>query len=766
MTCKIGRRDVLKSAGSLILTVAASGAIEAWLNPQALAQAAAVPPGPPLESIDTWIAIASDGKVTAFTGKVDHGQGLETAFAQIVAEEIDVPVARVHIIMGDTSMTPNQGGASASTGIRSGANPLRNAAAEARRLLAKAGAERLGVPVDAVDTQAGAVFVKADPKRRVPYQQLLKDGKLGATVTWNKQVGNGMSVEGEAKPKPVSSYKIVGQSVPRRDIAAKIFGTEDYVANVRLPNMLHGRMVRPPVAAATPVKVDEASIRHIAGARVVHRQNFLGVAAETEWDALKAAQALKVQWSSPTQEWPGHDGLYEYIRQAPVVASNGQNAFAGKKEFDEAPTNEALARAARVIEAEYECPFQSHARMGPSVGVADVSAGLATIYSDTQKPHFHRQGISKLLGLPEDKVRVIWKHGAGSYGRSDADEAAFEAAVMSQSLGRPVRVQWTREEGIAWDPKAPAAVIALKAGLDAAGNLTAWHFRAKGFSGWDVKWFADTPEQTLAGQLLGHKKWNMHNFDTPIESYQFPAAVAYWQTIAPLQQEASPLRCGHTRAPQEPQTRFAQESFIDEVAAATGRDPLALRLALLKEPREIAVLKAAAEKAGWGEADAKPRPAVGDTLRGRGISLMSGYNTYVAVIAEVEVDRRTGRVWPRRITVAHDCGLVINPSSLTLTIEGNVLQGLSRALHEEVQFDKHRVTSVDWQTYPILDIKDAPEAIDIVVVESKNDRPGGAGEPALVAMPAAVANAIYNATAKRIRRFPMTAARVKQALTA
>jgi nicotinate dehydrogenase subunit B len=766
MTCKVNRRDVLKSAGSLILTVAASGTIEAWLNPQALAQAAAAPLGPPVESIDTWIAIASDGKVTAFTGKVDHGQGLETAFAQIVAEEIDVPVARVRIIMGDTSMTPNQGGASASTGIRAGANPLRNAAAEARRLLAKAGAERLGVPVDAVNTEAGAVFVKADPRRRVRYQQLLKDGKLGATVTWNKQVGNGMSIEGEAKPKPVSSYKIVGQSVPRRDIAAKIFGTEDYVANVRLPNMLHGRMVRPPVAAATPVNVDEASIRHIAGARVVHKRNFLGVVAETEWDAVKAAQALKVEWSNPSQEWPGHDGLYEYIRQAPVVASNGQNAFAGKKEFDEAPTNEALARAARVIEAEYECAFQSHARMGPSVGVADVSAGAATVYSDTQKPHFHRQGISKLLGLPEDKVRVIWKHGAGSYGRSDADEAAFEAAVMSQALGRPVRVQWTREEGIAWDPKAPAAVIALKAGLDAAGNLTAWHFRAKGFSGWDVKWFADTPEQTLAGQLLGHKKWNMHNFDTPIESYRFPAAVAFWQTVAPLQQEASPLRCGHTRAPQEPQTRFAQESFIDEVAAATGKDPLALRLALLKEPREIAVLKAAAEKAGWGEADAKPRPAVGDTLRGRGISLMSGYNAYVAVIAEVEVDRPTGRVWPRRITVAHDCGLVINPSSLKLTIEGNVLQGLSRALHEEVRFDKRRVTSVDWQTYPILETKDAPEAIDIVIVESKEDRPGGAGEPALVAIPAAIANAIYNATAKRIRRFPMTAARVKQALMA
>jgi nicotinate dehydrogenase subunit B len=766
MTCKVNRRDVLKSAGSLILTVAASGTIEAWLNPQALAQAAAAPLGPSVESIDTWIAIASDGKVTAFTGKVDHGQGLETAFAQIVAEEIDVPVARVRIIMGDTSMTPNQGGASASTGIRAGANPLRNAAAEARRLLAKAGAERLGVPVDAVNTEAGAVFVKADPRRRVRYQQLLKDGKLGATVTWNKQVGNGMSVEGEAKPKPVSSYKIVGQSVPRRDIAAKIFGTEDYVANVRLPNMLHGRMVRPPVAAATPVNVDEASIRHIAGARVVHKRNFLGVVAETEWDAVKAVQALEVEWSNPSQEWPGHDGLYEYIRQAPVVASNGQNAFAGKKEFDEVPTNEALARAARVIEAEYECAFQSHARMGPSVGVADVSAGAATVYSDTQKPHFHRQGISKLLGLPEDKVRVIWKHGAGSYGRSDADEAAFEAAVMSQALGRPVRVQWTREEGIAWDPKAPAAVIALKAGLDAAGNLTAWHFRAKGFSGWDVKWFADTPEQTLAGQLLGHKKWNMHNFDTPIESYRFPAAVAYWQTIAPLQQEASPLRCGHTRAPQEPQTRFAQESFIDEVAAATGKDPLALRLALLKEPREIAVLKAAAEKAGWGEADAKPRPAVGDTLRGRGISLMSGYNAYVAVIAEVEVDRPTGRVWPRRITVAHDCGLVINPSSLKLTIEGNVLQGLSRALHEEVRFDKRRVTSVDWQTYPILETKDAPEAIDIVIVESKEDRPGGAGEPALVAIPAAIANAIYNATAKRIRRFPMTAARVKQALMA
>lgn len=760
----ITRREFLKSSGSLVVSVGATGGMHATFISEALAQATSFA-SPPADSLDTWLSIGRDGKVLAFSGKVDHGQGLRTALRQIVAEELEVPVDRVSMLMGDTVLTPNQGGASASTGIRAGAKPLRNAAAEARRLLVNAGAARLGVQPDAVAVDNGNVFVKADPARRVAYESLIA-GKFDAKLTWNKQVGNGMDVSGEGKPKAVSAYRVVGQSVARDDIPAKILGSEDYVANVRLPNMLHGRMVRPAVAAAVPVKVDEASIRDINGAKVVWKKDFLGVVAETEWDAIKAARKLKVQWSSPTQTWPTHDGLFDHIRKAAVVASNGQNGFLGKKEVNEGPTQAALAKAAKVIEAEYECPFQSHARMGPSVAVADVKNGMATLYTDSQKPHFHRLGISKLLNIAEDKIHVVFKEGAGSYGRSDADEASFEAAVMSQELGRPVRVQWMRDEGTAWDPKAPAAVVALKAGLDNAGNVDGWHFRAKGFSGWDVKWIADAPEQTLAGMQLGHKKWNMHNFDTPHESYQFPAKVDFWQTIAPLQEQASPLRAAHLRAPQEYQTRFAQESFVDEVAAAAGQDPVAFRLKYLKNPREIAVIKAATDKAGWGADDAKPKRSSGNLARGRGISMISGYGAYAAVIADVEIDKRSGRVWCRRVTVAHDCGLIINPGSLKLVIEANVIQGLSRALHEEVWFDQKMVTSKDWVSYPILDMKDAPEAIDIVLIDRKDEPSGGAGEPSMVAVPAAVANAIYNATGVRVRRYPFVAARMKKAIAA
>ena len=760
---QINRRDFLKSSGSLVVGVSASGALQSLIAGEALAGSVSYP-NPSPELLDTWIAVARDGQVTAFFGKVDMGLGLETAIAQIVAEELDMPVERVNIVAGDTLLTANQGGASASSGIRAGAIPLRNAAAEARRVLATAGAERLGVPFEAVATEKGEVFVKAEPARRIGYASIVDGKPLGTKVTWNKEMGTPLNVTGAGKPKAVADYKVVGQSVARRDIPGKMLGTTDYLTNVRLPGMLHARLLRPAVAAAVPVSYDAASIASIPGARVVHKKDMLAVVAEREWDAVRAARLLKVQWTEPAMNWPGSEGIHDHIRSAPAVASNGESAFAGKRVYDETPTYRALAGAAKVMTADYEAPFQSHARIGPSVGVADVRDGSAVIYVDSQKPHFVRMGIAKLLGLPQDKVRVIWKTGAGSYGRSDADEAPYEAAVLSQELGRPVRVQWMRHEGTGWDPKAPAAVISMKAGLDAAGAVGAWYFRAKGFSGWDVKFAADSPEQTLVGMQLGMAKTDMHNFDVPTETYQFPNTVRFWQTVAPLQVQASPMRCAHMRAPQEMQSRFAQECFVDEVAIATGRDPLAFRLASIKEPREMAVLKAVTEKAGWSAADRSPRKARGDILFGRGLALYNGYGSYAALVVEVEVNRKTGRVWARKVTVALDSGLIINPGSLKTVMEGNVVQGLSRAMVEEVAFNQSTVTSVDWNTYPILDIKDVPESVETIIMHRPDMASGGAGEPTLVSMAAAVGNAIHNATGVRLRRYPFTAARVKAAL--
>ncbi|MEO7241383.1 MAG: molybdopterin cofactor-binding domain-containing protein [Variovorax sp.] len=761
------RRAFLKTSGALMVGVSAGGALTATggaLAETAPAAQLAAWASPSPAALESWLAIAPNGAVTVFCGKVDHGQGLATALAQVVAEELDAPLDRVTVLMGDTDRTCNQGGASASTGVRAGSNPLRNAAAEARRIIITAGAQKLGVGIEEVDAINGVISLKSDATRRVTYGELVGGRPLEGALEWNKQTGNGMNVTGQAKPKPVSAHKVVGQSPPRKDIAGIMLGTEPYLTNLKVPGMLHGKMVRPPVSGAVPISFDAASIASIRGARVVQKEAFLGVVAETEWDAIKAARALAVKWSDAKPDFPGHDGLFEHLRKAPVVASNGASAFSGKKAFDTAPTLDALKAAARVVEADYECPFQSHARMSPSVAVADVKDGQAVIYTDTQKPHYHRAGIAKLLDLPEDKVRVLFRPGAGSYGRSDADESGFEAAILSREVGRPVRVQWTRAEGIAWDPKAPAAVITLRAGLSAEGDVTAWYFRAKGFSGWDVKWVADAPEQTLAGQQLGYKKWDMHNFDVPSESYQFPVSVGFWETVAPLQQQVSPLRAAHLRAPQEFQTRYAQESFIDEVCAATGKDPVAFRLKHIKDPREAAVLKAVAERAGWAPADWQPRRDAGPVQRGRGVVMLASYGSYVAAVVELAVTRATGQVAVEKVTVANDSGLVINPGNLRLVIEANVLQGLSRALHEEVTFDRNMVTSMDWNGYPILDVTEAPQAVDIVQVGDPNQPSGGAGEPGLMCMTPAVANAIFNATGVRVRRYPFTAERLKPLL--
>jgi CO/xanthine dehydrogenase Mo-binding subunit len=439
--------------------------------------------------------------------------------------------------------------------------------------------------------------------------------------------------------------------------------------------------------------------------------------------------------------------------------------FGGKKAWDEKPTQAALASSKRVIEADYECCFQSHARISASCGVADVRDGHANIWSDTQKPHYQRDGIAKFLGLDPAKVQVKWMHGAGSYGRSDADEAPYEAALLSQAFGRPVRMQWSRAEGMAWDPKAPAAVISMKAGLDEANNITGWQFKVKGFNGWDVKFNAESPEHTLVGMLTGHKKWDSFNFNVPEESYKFPAHVHWWETVPPYLREASPMRTAHMRAPQEMQSCFGQECFVDEVALAAGIDQVAFRLQYLQNPREVAVLKAAAEKIGW-QPRTRHEHDKGEVMTGRGIALHAGYGSFTSVAVEVEVNRKTGRVWVKHLAVAFDCGLVVNPTGVHASLEGQTMQALSRALHEEVHFDDKSVTSVDWTTYRIANIDDIPGKMEYVVINRPDKAMGGAGEPAMPCFPAAIANAVADATGVRIRRYPLTPERVKQALLA
>jgi len=403
--------------------------------------------------------------------------------------------------------------------------------------------------------------------------------------------------------------------------------------------------------------------------------------------------------------------------------------------------------------------------MGPACAVADVRADQATLWTGSQKPHYGRNGVAKLVGLPPEKVRAVWVPGPGSYGRNDAGDAALDAALLSKLAGRPVRVQYMRHEGTGWDPKGPAAVYRARAGLDAQGTVVAYDFLGKGFTRQDVATTESDPKDTLAGQLTGYAPKPTVIFQVPAEAYDFANKRCGWECIAPLLDRGSPLRTGHLRDPLGPETHFASESFIDEVAHAAGVDPVAFRLKYVSDPRHVAVITAAAAKASWtARPYPNPRRGQGNVMTGRGVSYTERNGTIVAVVAEVEVDRRSGRVWAKRFTVAHDCGLIINPKGLELTIEGNVVQAVSRTLFEEVAFDRDRVLSVDWASYPVLEIQDAPERIDIVLINRPDVASSGAGEPSTRTVPAAIANAIFDATGVRLRRVPITPERVRAAL--
>jgi CO/xanthine dehydrogenase Mo-binding subunit len=490
---------------------------------------------------------------------------------------------------------------------------------------------------------------------------------------------------------------------------------------------------------------------------VVWDKGFLGVVADKEWDAIKAAQQLKVEWSNAAPPFPAQASLYDHIRGAPPRKR--------QVEKEAGNVDDAFKTAARVIEAEYEWPFQSHASMGPACSLVEIKDGRVTCWTGTQKSHFVRSGIAAMLQMPEDSVHVIWTPGPGSYGRNDADDAAMDAAVLAKTVGRPVRVQYMRNQGTGWDPKGPASIHKARAAIDASGTVVAYDFLSKGFSRIDVDTNGSKPYDTLAGQTLGVDLKSGDGFGIPAESYTFANKRTAWETIAPLLDRASPLRNSHLRDPVGPQIHFASESFMDEVAAALNVDAVEFRLRYVIDPRDVAVIKAAAEKAGWQMRPSPRRDQTGDKVSGRGIAYAQRNGTRVAMIAEVDIDRRSGKIHVRKFTVAHDCGQIINPDGIRMTVEGNIVQGISRTLWEEVKFNTKTVTSVDWLTYPILDITETPEAIDVVLINHPEIAPSGAGEPSSRPIAAAIANAVFDATGVRIRRVPFSPDNVKSALS-
>ena len=766
------RRSFLKSSGLLVVSLSASPLVTAAAGQAAAAAQQGAGPYPDLDyrQLDSWIVIHEDNTATFHVGKTDLGQGTGTAFRQLMADELDIPYEKTTCIMGTTDITVDQGGSGGSDAIQTDGWPMRRVAAEARRVLLDMGSKRLNVPVDQLAVRDAVITVQSDPSKKVTYGELIGGKRFNVTLTGN----NIDNTTGTAKVKAVQDLKIVGKSPQRYDIPPKVDASQIWAVDAKVPGMVHARNVKPPVAGAKLVSIDEASVRGIPGLiKIVSKGNYVAVVCEREEQAIAAARQLKVNWEKPaTAPFPTSEDLFKYMRSA-MPTSSGRPNVAGNPDT-------AFSSAAKVVEADYDIPFQGHTSISPAHAMADPSNGQMTIYTNDMKSYGMRTGVAQFLDIPRDRVRVVWMEGPQAYGRTAADDAGFEAAFLAKEIGRPVRVQWMRQEETAWDTKGPAFAIKMRGALDAEGNVVAMDYEARSADYNHLGY--NEPDTVLIAQLMGKRRAMPApgSAATPEAMYTIPNRRTATHVVSlPLIWE-TPVRTGNLRDPNGPQVTFASESFIDELAAAAKADPIQFRLKLInagtaddnafKRARSLAVIKAALEAYGW---DSRPSPkprGTGNILTGRGIAYTYRSQTVVAEIAEVEVNRRTGHVWVKRLVCAHDCGLVINPEALKRTIEGGLLHTLSRTLHEEVKFDTEKVTSVDWNSYPTLTHADTPERIDVVVVngDPNPNRPDlphyGAGETICKPTMAAVANAIFDATGVRLRRIPFRDDRVLAAL--
>jgi nicotinate dehydrogenase subunit B len=774
------RRGFLRSAGLLAVSFGAYGGA-ATTEADAQSSGAAPGPGPypdlDFRQIDSWIVIHENNSATFYVGKTDPGQGTGTGFRQLMSDELDIAFDRTTCIMGSTDITVDQVGSGGSTAMERDSWPMRRVAAEARRVLMEMASARLAVPVDRLAVSDAVITVKADPgdssaKPRVTYGELIAGKKFNVTLTG----ANVNSVTGQAKTKPLQELKYTGQSPQRDDIPAKVDGSLKWAVDVKLPGMVHARNVKPPFACAKLTGIDESSVKSVPGLiKVVSKGNYVAVVCEREEQAIRAARQLKTTWEKPsTAPFPASEDLFNYMRTAtptsastPIVAGDPDAAFSG---------------AAKIIEAEYEIPFQGHTAFAGAHATADPSNGQMTVYSNDMKSYGMRRCVATFLGMPQDRVRVVWMQGPQGFGRTAAEDAGCEAAWIARELGRPVRVQWMRDEETAWDTKSPAFLVKMRGGLDADGRLVGYDYHARSCDYNHLGY--NEPDTVLIAQLMGSRRARPAGGSAamPSDMYAIPNRKMAGDVVGlPIVWE-TPLRTGNLRDPNGPQPTFATESFIDEAAAAAKTDPLEFRMNMIqagtsddggfRRARSIAVLKAAAETYGWDPRHSPKPRGKENILTGRGIAYSFRGQTVVAQIAEVEVNRQTGHVWAKRLVCAHDCGLVVNPESLSRAVECGTLHGLSRAIHEEVRFDTEKVTSLDWFSHPTLRHADVPERIDVVLVngDPNPNRPDlppyGAGEATLKPMLAAIANAIYDATGVRIRRVPFRDDRVLAALKA
>jgi len=757
----ISRRDLLKS-GALVIGFSLLEPVsrvfgQGLQGGTPLSSTGGLPPG----QLDSWLAIAPDGTVSVFTSKVDLGTGTGTALGQIVAEELDLAVAKIRMEIGDTTRTVDQGRTSASRTLERAGPQLRQAAAAARQELLRRASAELAVPASQLTVSDGVVSVAGNSARTVSYASLVGGKRFDTTIQASGEQWD-LNLAADVKPKDAKDYKIVGTSVARFDLPPKFTAQFVYAHDVRVPGMLHGRVVRPAVVNSKPTAVDETSLRGIPGiVRVVLKGNFVGVVAQTEWAAIRAARALKVTWSEPPMRFPENpDAIFDYLKSTKPVAERVANTTGD--------VASSLRGAAKTFDATYRWPFQMHGMIGPSCAVADVRGSSATVWSGSQAPFITRNGIARLLGIRDEDVHFIYCEGSGCYGRLEPDDAPEDAALMSQVVGKPVRVQWMREDEHGWEPKGPPQLITIRSGLDTQGNVTAWDYVEQ-----TVPWTDARLTPMLASRQTGIR---------PDENgvvlggadgapYVFANRKSTTATV-PWVMTPNPLRTGNLRAPYSQARCFAAESQMDDMAAAAGVDPVEFRLRYLtgaNNQRVAAVLRAAVERAKWqprsssGAAAVRSATGRGNVVSGRGVAVSGMAGTVVAQIADVDVDRSSGKVAVRKVTVAHDCGIIVNPDGLTNQIEGNVIQGTSRALMEEVSFDAAGVRNLNWNTYPIIRFRDVPE-VDIVLIDQRGMPPFGGGEAASIATGAAIANAIFDAVGVRLRQVPFTAARVLRAL--
>jgi nicotinate dehydrogenase subunit B len=702
------------------------------------------------EAVEIFVIIGGDGRVTAFNGHVDLGTGIGTALGQIVAEELDIPFDRVTVVLGDTARTPNQGPTIASETIQVTAKPLRQAAATARQVLLARAAERLRLAAGDLRIEDGVVIATAPDNRALSFGDLVGGERIIVRI------------DPDAPLKPVGSYRIVGQPVPRVDLPAKATGGLVYVHDMRVPGMLHGRVVRPPYAGldagpfvgASLVAVDEASIADIPGIiATVVLGDFVGVVAEREEQAALAAQRLRVTWK-PTPVLPDLTDIPTALRANPSTP---------RELLHRGEVDAARAAASVPMDRTYVWPYQLHGSIGPSCSLADWRPDGLTVWSGTQNPHMLRADLGRLLGMDESAITIIRMEAAGCYGRNCADDVGGDAALLSRAVARPVRVQLTREQETAWEPKGTAQLMEVRGGLTAEGDVAAYDFSVR---------YPSNGAPLLASLLTGVVPPVPLVFEmgdrTAIPPYGYDTIRVTAHDMPPI------VRASWLRGVSSMPNSFAHESWIDEAAAAACVDPIEYRLRYLHDPRAIDLVHAMAERVGWvPHTEPGTLGGEGDILRGRGFA----YAVYVhgkfpgtpaawsAWVADVEVNKTTGDVALTRVTVGQDSGLMINPAGVQHQIHGNVIQSVSRVLKEEVTFTATAVATKEWGGYPIITFPEVPP-IDVLMVPRQDQPPLGVGESASVPSAAAIANAIYDATGVRFRELPFTPERVRAGLEA